>query len=220
MSRRRHASRRLSHRAKLVFSTSATVAGRSHGLERIRCIKRHFGVAPRDGCEPDDLVVHQREASRGPTEVDSLIMAVPVQDRALWATAFYAGLRRGELQACGVRKLGPLSRKRGFAGETELTHPTRTCDLLQAASAVVVSGGVEHLQFRLQAGEPLGELDPAHLRHQDVRHQQLDRIGMLLRKLESRGTVSGEQNRVPDPPLPGVLEVSDCGSASPRSVLS
>jgi hypothetical protein len=27
----------------------------------------------------------------------------------------------GVLDACGVRKLGPRSRKRGFAGETELT---------------------------------------------------------------------------------------------------
>src|SRR5665213_2345016 len=69
-------------------------------------------------------------------------------------------------------------------------------DLLEVASAVVVAGGVENLQLRAQGGEPLGELDPAHLRHQDVRHQKLDRIGMVLRELESRGPVSGEQNRV------------------------
>ena len=34
-----------------------------------------------------------------PDEAARLIAALPVQDRALWATAMYAGLRRGELQA-------------------------------------------------------------------------------------------------------------------------
>lgn len=34
-----------------------------------------------------------------PAEAAALIQLLPVEDRALWATAFYAGLRRGELQA-------------------------------------------------------------------------------------------------------------------------
>ena len=34
-----------------------------------------------------------------PAEAHELIEAAPAQDRALWATAFYAGLRRGELRA-------------------------------------------------------------------------------------------------------------------------
>ena len=34
-----------------------------------------------------------------PAEAAALILAVPIEDRAIWATAFYAGLRRGELQA-------------------------------------------------------------------------------------------------------------------------
>ena len=34
-----------------------------------------------------------------PTEAARLIAELPLEDRALWATAFYAGLRRGELQA-------------------------------------------------------------------------------------------------------------------------
>jgi integrase len=32
-----------------------------------------------------------------------LLVALPVEDRALWATAMYAGLRRGELQALQVQ---------------------------------------------------------------------------------------------------------------------
>ncbi len=35
----------------------------------------------------------------GPAEAADLLAALPNEDRAVWATAFYAGLRRGELQA-------------------------------------------------------------------------------------------------------------------------
>ena len=41
---------------------------------------------------------HRDRVAR-PDEAAALIAAVPVCDRALWATAFYAGLRRGELLA-------------------------------------------------------------------------------------------------------------------------
>lgn len=34
-----------------------------------------------------------------PAEAAALLAALPLEDRAIWATAFYAGLRRGELQA-------------------------------------------------------------------------------------------------------------------------
>ena len=41
----------------------------------------------------------RRERFATPAEAKALIAAVPKQDRAVWATAFYAGLRRGELMA-------------------------------------------------------------------------------------------------------------------------
>jgi integrase len=41
----------------------------------------------------------RRERITPPREAKALIAAVPLGDRALWATAFYAGIRRGELQA-------------------------------------------------------------------------------------------------------------------------
>jgi integrase len=41
----------------------------------------------------------RRERFATPEEAARLIVAAPERDRALWATAFYAGLRRGELQA-------------------------------------------------------------------------------------------------------------------------
>jgi integrase len=41
----------------------------------------------------------RRERIARPAEAKALIEALPNSDRALWATALYAGLRRGELQA-------------------------------------------------------------------------------------------------------------------------
>src|SRR2546429_286757 len=41
----------------------------------------------------------RRERIATVVEAERLIGALPRQDRALWATALYAGLRRGELQA-------------------------------------------------------------------------------------------------------------------------
>jgi len=40
-----------------------------------------------------------RDRAASATAAAELLAAVPAVDRALWATAFYAGLRRGELQA-------------------------------------------------------------------------------------------------------------------------
>jgi len=40
-----------------------------------------------------------RERAASPTEAAALLAALPDDDRALWAVAFYAGLRRGELRA-------------------------------------------------------------------------------------------------------------------------
>jgi integrase len=42
---------------------------------------------------------NRRERFATPSEAKALIAALPGDDRAIWATAFYAGLRRGELRA-------------------------------------------------------------------------------------------------------------------------
>ena len=44
----------------------------------------------------------RRERFASAEEIERLIADCPERDRALWATAFYAGLRRGELQALAV----------------------------------------------------------------------------------------------------------------------
>jgi integrase len=47
-------------------------------------------------------VGHGRERFATPDECERLLAALPEQDRPLWATAIYAGLRRGELMALAV----------------------------------------------------------------------------------------------------------------------
>lgn len=55
-------------------------------------------VNPTHGLELP-AVRERRERIAGREEATTLIAALPEADRALWATAFYAGLRLGELQA-------------------------------------------------------------------------------------------------------------------------
>jgi integrase len=47
----------------------------------------------------------RRDRVAGPDEAAALLAALPAADRALWATAMYAGLRRGELRALRVSDL-------------------------------------------------------------------------------------------------------------------
>jgi integrase len=57
-----------------------------------------LATSPCDGLKLP-AVRGKRERVADPQEAESLIAALPVKDRATWATAMYAGLRRGELQA-------------------------------------------------------------------------------------------------------------------------
>jgi integrase len=60
-----------------------------------------LAVNPTNGLElPTDRGSRERIAD--PDEAAHLLAAVPERDRAVWATAMYAGLRRGELQALTV----------------------------------------------------------------------------------------------------------------------
>ena len=53
----------------------------------------------------------RRERIATPAEAGALIAALPVEDRALWATAMYAGLRRGELSEPSSRLVGSRQRR-------------------------------------------------------------------------------------------------------------
>lgn len=63
--------------------------------------RRNVPVDPTDGLDlPDAGGARERAAS--PAEAVELLDVLPEEQRALWATAFYAGLRRGELRALRV----------------------------------------------------------------------------------------------------------------------
>ena len=67
-----------------------------------RAVSRgELAVNPCDGLELA-AVRGRRDRVADPTEAEALIAAAPERDRALWAMALYAGLRRGELQALRV----------------------------------------------------------------------------------------------------------------------
>jgi integrase len=68
-----------------------------------------------------------RDRVAAPVEAHALIEALPEGDRALWATAIYGGLRRGELQAlrwCDVDlKVGVIQVAHGWDREVGLIEP-------------------------------------------------------------------------------------------------
>ncbi len=64
-----------------------------------RAVSRNqLTVNPSDGLELP-AARGRRERIASPVEAEALLAAVPKRDRALWAAAMYAGLRRGELMA-------------------------------------------------------------------------------------------------------------------------
>src|SRR5262249_28931428 len=78
---------------------------------RIRGVLNAFRAVLRRPLQADEIQVdptdrldlptgeRPRERAASPAEAAALLEALPAEDRALWATAFYAGLRRGELRA-------------------------------------------------------------------------------------------------------------------------
>ena len=58
--------------------------------------RRDIPMNPADGVRPPAVRLG-RDRIASPAEAERLLAALPVDDRPLWATALYAGLRRGEL---------------------------------------------------------------------------------------------------------------------------
>jgi integrase len=82
----------------------STVRNALDPLRRVmdRALKRDLiAIDPTDGIDWP-ATSRKRERVATPAESKALIAALPVEDRALWATAMYAGLRAGELRALRV----------------------------------------------------------------------------------------------------------------------
>lgn len=87
------------------------LVGKGHSASKVRNVLIPVRVLYRHALQRDlvetnpttDLRVptgdNHRERAATPDEAQQLLDALPLEDRAIWATAFYAGLRRGELQA-------------------------------------------------------------------------------------------------------------------------
>jgi integrase len=93
------------------FADRMLAAGSQHSTIRnaiipVRVIcgwrRREVPVNPTDGVRLP-AVRSGRDRIASPAEAEQLLAALPVADRPLWATALYAGLRRGELM--GLRWL-------------------------------------------------------------------------------------------------------------------
>jgi integrase len=106
----------------------STVAGQLDPLRVIFRVARGRDEVAVDPIEGVDLPKPQggRDRIASPAEAAALLDAVPDDDRAVWAAAFYSGLRRGELRALMVRDLafdeGVVRVRRGWddvAGEQD-----------------------------------------------------------------------------------------------------
>jgi integrase len=65
--------------------------------------RRQVLIDPTDGLDLPAPGNH-RERAAPPAEAGKLLAALPDDDRALWATAFYAGLRLGELRSTSPQR--------------------------------------------------------------------------------------------------------------------
>lgn len=102
-------------RSHVVRLAKSLLADRSEGTVRNALVP--LRVIYREAIERGDVALSplsdvklpsskgRRDRIASPQEAAALIAALPERDRALWATAFYAGLRRGELQALRWRDI-------------------------------------------------------------------------------------------------------------------
>jgi integrase len=75
----------------------------------------------------------RRERVASPSEAVALLAALPVSDRAVWATAFYAGLRLGELRALRVGNV------------RDVIHVDASWDAIEGPVAPKSAAGVRHV---------------------------------------------------------------------------
>lgn len=75
-----------------------------------------------------------------PAEIRALIDALPVAQRALWGTAFYAGLRRGELVALRIADVDL---------KTNVIHVRRSWDRREAEVDLKSARGLRDVPCRM-----------------------------------------------------------------------
>ena len=123
-----------------------------------------------------------RERFATPQEAAQLLAAVPEGDRAVWAVAMYAGLRRGEIMALRWTdidlKAGTIHVARSWdlehgPGDTKSRNRRRVPSSWRCASTSPRSGYVSHPDGSCaSARNPDGRSDPIGYRSAPTRHGQ------------------------------------------------
>jgi integrase len=120
-------------------------------------VRGDIAVNPSTGLELP-AVEGRRERIASPAEAAALLAALPERDRALWATAFYSGLRRGELLALRWEEVdltgGVIRVERSWDAKEGFVAPKSRA----ACRSVPISGVLrEHLvQHALRSGRRIG----------------------------------------------------------------
>ena len=141
-------------------STIQTTLLPLRGIFRRALSRGELAVNPTAGLEMP-AVRGRRERFATPEEAERLIAAVPLGDRAIWATAFYGGLRLGELMALRVEDvdlaLGVIHVRRGWDDkEGELDLPKSDAGRRRVPIAAVLRDFLtEHLARTGRSGEQL-----------------------------------------------------------------
>ncbi len=138
----------------------------------------------------------EAEAHREPEEAERLLEALREDDRAIWATALYAGLRRGELRALRFENVdlaeGLIHVERGW---DDLERSSRRARREPASSARVGSAGPPD---RPQAGGDEGLRCPARSHEgskERERREQLRRTDHRLRSWRRSRPSKGRDHR-------------------------
>jgi integrase len=141
-------------------STIGVTLNPLRGIYRRALSRGELAINPTTGLEMP-AVRGRRERFANPEEAERLIAAVPLEDRAIWATAFYAGLRLGELMALRVADIdlasGILQVRRGWDDkEGELDLPKTDAGRRRVPIAAVLRDFLtEHLACTDRTGEQL-----------------------------------------------------------------
>jgi integrase len=119
--------------------------------------RRQVLVDPTDGLDlPEGGARRERAAS--PAEAAALLAALPDEDRAIWATAAYAGLRRGELRALrasDVRGTHVLV-ERGWDDHAGVVEPKSRAGFRQAPLPSILAAILdEHVERTGRQGDDL-----------------------------------------------------------------
>jgi integrase len=103
-------------------------------------------------------VRERRERVARPAEAEALLAALPAEQRALWATALYAGLRRGELQALRWHNLdlerGLINVEHSWDRCAGLIEPKSRSGVRRVPMPTVLR--TQLLSHRLRRGRPAG----------------------------------------------------------------